>query len=464
MIHLFLFDVDGVLVEARGYLKALQDTVAHFSCRMGVGDHPPTEEEVRGFEANGLTSEWDSAPACVAVLLLERLRREPSFPLPADWPDALAALAASPCPLPRPDYGLLARRVGERLPEWTGPAQVRRPFALVQADPVPGRRPGPVGASGRLGLPRRYGPQGGEDTLTGDGARLCASPATPRRDGETHAGPAQAARAVLWDEAQTIRGLGHSQAAVAALLDTLLGRSNDFYRAPVTRHFQHLAIGSRAIAETYGVAPDFNSEAYLQRFDRPLLRPEVRDGLKEMTEGGPIRVALYTARPSLPPLHTDEPLTGYSPEAEMARSLVGLEAWPVIGRGKVRWLARQAGEDLERLVKPSPVQALAAIGAAWSGQEIAALQAALALLREGSLRPPLAGMGPATVHVFEDSHSGLEAVARAVEPLQAAGIPVAWQPYGIAPAHGSKAAALSARGVPVYPSVNEAVLAVLSRL
>ena len=395
MIHLFLFDVDGVLVETRGYLKALQDTVAHFSRQMGVGDHPPTEEEVQGFEANGLTSEWDSGPACVATLLLERLRQGPSLPLPAHWPDALTALAASPYPLLRPNYGLLARRVDERLREWTSPAQ--------------------------------------------------------------------AARAVLWNEAQTIRGPGHSSVVVAALLETLLGRTHDFYRAPVTRHFQHLAIGSRAVFETYGVAPDFGSAAYLQCFDRPLLRPEVQARLKEVIAEGPIRAALYTTRPSRPPVNVDEPLTGYSPEAEMARSLVGLEPWPIIGRGKLRWLARQVGEDVERLVKPSPVQALAAIGAAWSGQEVSALEAALALHREGRLRPPLAGLGSTTVHVFEDCNGGLEAVARAVAVLQAEGLSVTWRPYGIAPAHSSKAAALSARGVAVYPSVNEAVLAVLSQ-
>jgi hypothetical protein len=395
VIHLFLFDVDGVLVETLAYLKALQDTVSHFSRQMGVGDHSPTEEEVEGFEANGLTSEWDSGPACVAALLLERLRREPSLPLPARWPDALAALAASPLAMPRPDYGLLARRVGQRLSE------------------------------------------GGS--------------------------PARAARAVLWDECQAIGGLESSRAAVAALLEALLGRTHDFFHAPVTRHFQHLAIGSQAVAETYGVAPDFESAAYLQRFDHPLLRPEVRDRLGEAARDGTVRVALYTARPSRPPDGVDGPLTGYSPEAEMAQSLVSLEPWPVIGRGKVRWLARQVGEDLEGLTKPSPVQALAAIGAAWSGQEVAALEAALALHRQGRLRPPLADLGPATVHVFEDSNGGLQAVARAVEALGAAGVPIVWQPYGIAPAKSAKAAALGAGDVAVYPSVNEAILAALAR-
>lgn len=148
----------------------------------------------------------------------------------------------------------------------------------------------------------------------------------------------------------------------------------------------------------------------------------------------------------------------------MARALVGLEPWPVVGRGKVRWLARRAGEDVEALVKPSPVQALAAIGTAWSGHEAAALEAALALHRTGTLRPPLDAVGPAVVHVFEDSHGGLHAVARAVEALQAAGAPVDWRPYGVAAPEGPKAVALRARGVPVDPAVNEAIVTALSEI
>lgn len=395
MIHLFLFDVDGVLVEARGYLKALQDTVAHFSRRMGVGTLPPTEEEVQVFEANGLTSEWDSGAMCVAELLLERLRREPSLPLPSDWPDALSVLLAHPYLFPRPDYAALARRVGEHL--------------------------------------------GGQTSL------------------------AQAVRAVLWKETLVIASLGPSRPAVAALLEALLGHTHDFYRAPVTRYFQHLVIGSQGVSKTYGVAPDFESPAYLRHHDRPLLTPAVRARLHAAVAGKQVRAALYTARPSLPPAEMDEPTTGYSPEAEMARSLVGLEAWPLIGTGKMRWLARQVGEKIERLVKPSPVQALAAIGAAWSGQEAAALEAALALHRDSKLSPPLADVGPATIHVFEDTTGGLEAVGRGVEALQAAGAAVAWRPYGIIPTEGPKAATMAARGVPAYPSVNEAVLAALTK-
>ena len=148
----------------------------------------------------------------------------------------------------------------------------------------------------------------------------------------------------------------------------------------------------------------------------------------------------------------------------MARSLVGLEGRPLIGMGRMRWLARRAGEGVEQLVKPSPVQALAAVGAAWSGQEAAALEAAMALQRDGQLRSPLAGLGPTVVHVFEDVAAGLEAARRAVETLRAAELTVEGQSYGITPAGGPKADAMAARGIPIFSSVNQAVLAALAQI
>jgi hypothetical protein len=280
-MHLFLFDVDSVLVEANGYLRALQDTVAHFSRQMGVGAHPPTEAEVRALEAHGLTSEWDSAPTCVAALLVERLRREPGFPqepsfaLPADWADALTTLAAHSFPLPHPGYADLARRVGERM--------------------------------------------------------------------ANQPGAAQAARAVLWEDVLATPNLEPHRSALDALFDTLLGRTHDFYRAPITRHFQHLVIGSQGVRQTYGVDPDFESAAYLQEYDRPLLATDVRTRLRKAVEAKAVRIALYTARPSLPPADANVTADGYSPEAEMARSLVGLDDYPLIGLGRVRWLAERAG-------------------------------------------------------------------------------------------------------------------------
>lgn len=390
MKHLFLFDVDGVLVEARGYLRALQDTVAHFARRMGVGDPVLTEDEVRAGEAHGLTSEWDSAPAYILTLLIERLRREPSLVLPSHWGDALDVLAAHPLSLPHPDYLALVARIGAR----------RRDFKETS----------------------------------------------------------HAVRAVLWDEA---RSLPEAQrGTVGAILDELLADTHSFDRAPVTQYFQHLAIGSAGVEQTYGVTPQFEMRPYLLDYDAADLSPETAAQLRDAANAGRIYPVIYTARPSLPPNGSAASSNGYSPEAELAQTLVGLKGWPLIGLGRLQWLAERCGGLTAQMVKPSPVQALAAIGAA-IGPETAALEAAWEFDITGELRGPLANLGVTTVHIFEDTVGGMGGVRGAVELLQAAGVDICWQPYGITPATGAKAEAMATQGIPTYRSVNDAVAAAL---
>ncbi len=387
MRSLLLFDVDGVLVEAHGYLRALQDTVAHFSRCLGVGEHPPTEPEVRALEAHGLTSEWDSGAACVAFLLLERLRREPALSLPVVWSEALAFLAARPTALPHPDYATLAARIGAR----------------------------------------------------------------PRDE----MGAAVGARLQLWAEAQSLPE--PQRRAFAALLNQLLGAPYEFTRAPVMHYFQHLVLGHEGVAATYGVVPDFESVPYLRTYDLPLLDEASRTQILNAVRAGKAGAVIYTARPSLPPKETAVSLLGYSSEAEAARALVGLDPLPLIGLGRLQWLASRIGESAEALVKPSPVQALAAIGAAASGNEAAALEAALHFQREGLLSPPLTGLEETVVHVFEDTPGGLRAVCHAATLLQEAGLPVTVQPYGIAPAESPKAALIAELGASLFPSINHAL-------
>ncbi len=390
MKHLFLFDVDGVLVEAHGYLRALQDTVAHFARRLGVGDPVPTEDEVRAGEAHGLTSEWDSAPAYILTLLIERLRREPPLVLPSRWDDVLDALAARPLALPHPDYLALVARVGARRPEFK----------------------------------------------------------------ET----SHAVRAVLWDEAQSLPEA--QREAVGAILAALLDDTHHFDRAPITQYFQHLVIGSAGVAETYGAAPHFEAQPYLLEYDVADLSPETAARLRDAADAGRIYPVIYTARPSLPPRGIDVSANGYSPEAELAQTLVGLEGWPLIGLGRLQWLAARYGGLAAQLVKPSPAQALAAIGAA-VGPETAALEAAWHFHTTGELRGPLADLGATTVHVFEDTVSGMRGARGAVELLQAAGVDIRWQPYGVTPATGAKAEAMAAQDIPTYRSVNDAAAAAL---
>lgn len=393
--HIFLFDIDSVLVEALGYLHALQDTVVHFAQHMGLGSHAPTADEIRAGEAHGLTSEWDSAPTYIAALLVERLRHATAPTLPDSWNGALETLAAHPQGIPHPDYTALVTRIGAHL-------QIH------------------------------------QDTA------------------------AQAARAVL---AEMAGDLPQAQyVPLTALLDALFSHTHDFAQSPITQYFQHLVIGSGCIRDTYGVDPAFDAPPYLRDHDIPLLDIQTYKQLLAQTKTADLKLALYTARPSLPPHDTEASQHGYSPEAEMARSLVRLDPWPLIGLGRLQWLAERVGVDVETLVKPSPVQALAAIGAAATGQETAALESAWALQLGNTLTPPLSDLKNTTIHVFEDSAGGLQAVQYAAEQLNAAGKDVRYQPYGITPSTGAKAARMNNLKVQTYPTINDAIAVALASL
>lgn len=388
-MHLFLFDIDGVLVDAQGYLRALQDSVAHFSQAMGIsGDQAPTEKEVRTFEAVGMTSEWDSLPACLAAVLLGRLQQEPDFPLPDVWPAALDALGVRPREIPRPDYSALAQEIGARI----------------------------------------------------------------RSTGEV---AARAAHGVLSARAASLPAKWHG--ALERLLSTLLDHTHDFARAPLTQHFQHRVIGSAGVARTYGITAQFECAPYLQTHDSTNLTAGTRAALFRAQERDEMRAVLYTARPSLPPQDSGSATRGYSPEAELARELVGLEPWPLIGFGHMQWLGERVGVAAENMVKPSAVQALAAIGAAWLGRETVALQSAWTLFNEQRLEPPLADLPDITLHVFEDSSGGMHAVTQASALLHQAGKSNTLVRYGITPASGAKEKAMRALGVSTYRSVNSAV-------
>lgn len=208
--------------------------------------------------------------------------------------------------------------------------------------------------------------------------------------------------------------------------------------APTTRIFQHHTLGSQRFAETYGEAASFETESLLATLDKPVLNAELRERLLASVANGTHRAVIYTARPSLLPADVDDPgdfrPLDVVPEAEIARKLVGLEALPMIGAGRMAWLAARNGARAENYVKPSPVQALASIGAALSRSEAPSLEAALALAEHGEVSGPLTMLeGKSTqVHVFEDSAGGIRAAGRGVELLREAGLDVTLEAVGVA--------------------------------
>lgn len=66
---ILLFDMDGVLLEPRGYHRALQETVKRLGTSLGFQDVELPQPAIHRFEALGITSEWDSAAVCYALLL-----------------------------------------------------------------------------------------------------------------------------------------------------------------------------------------------------------------------------------------------------------------------------------------------------------------------------------------------------------------------------------------------------------
>ena len=90
-MNILLFDVDGVLVEDRGYRASLIATINYYSRMMGQGDSAPDEAAIEVFHAHGYTNEWEICPLAIGALVVLGLRARPDLPLtPAPLDDFLA--------------------------------------------------------------------------------------------------------------------------------------------------------------------------------------------------------------------------------------------------------------------------------------------------------------------------------------------------------------------------------------
>jgi len=240
---------------------------------------------------------------------------------------------------------------------------------------------------------------------------------------------------------------------LAALLD-------DVYtiRTPTTQIFQNHTLGSVYYAETYGETPPLQLDSYLKQYDMPLLSKTNRERLVTWHGANGNGAAVFTARPSWPPVDLPErnPF-GHAPEAELAAELLEIEGKiPLIGQGRIVWLAAQYGRLSTDYLKPAPVQALAAIGAAASHSEKEALEAAAELYETGKLSGPLAALkgDNLRVFVFEDATTGVRAARAAVERLRHAGLNIHFEAVGVSP-HPEKQAALREVADHVVNQVNE---------
>ncbi len=247
----------------------------------------------------------------------------------------------------------------------------------------------------------------------------------------------------------------------------LLEDTRDPAHSLTMRLVQSHVLGAQIFEQTYGLPAEVPGESTLLALDRPVLDAGISRRLRALHRDGVLRLCAFTARPSLPPADGGFSAAGYSPEAELALQLVGMRDMPLMGYGRLIAYGNHYGVPADSVLKPAPLQSLAAALAAVTGQEWAALQWAhdfLLALQSG--QPPALPHGlprALDLHVFEDASVGIQGGRAAVDLLRSAGLDVTYNPWGIATIT-DKEAALRAAGAPVYPDVNAAMRAAFGAL
>ena len=85
-MNILLFDMDGVLLEARAYHQALREVVESIGRALGFRQVDLAQEDIHCFESVGVTSEWDSSAICYALMLEQVWDLEPQRILPTEPP------------------------------------------------------------------------------------------------------------------------------------------------------------------------------------------------------------------------------------------------------------------------------------------------------------------------------------------------------------------------------------------
>ena len=224
----------------------------------------------------------------------------------------------------------------------------------------------------------------------------------------------------------------------------ILSRSRNVNFSQTMRLFQHYSLGSAVFSKTYNLPAEVETESFLHTHDRSNIDQEIRNKLRQPE----IYLAGLTARPSAPPRGVHDSNFGYAPEAEIALELVGLADIPLIAFGKLEYLAAQRGLDPGRLIKPSPVHALAATAAALTGDEWSGLQSAGDWFQTGELEGVFSSL-PREFELFvvEDTLGGIRSTQAAARVLKLAGFDVRVHALGLTSGSASKEEAFHQAGI-----------------
>ena len=100
----FLFDLDGVLVEPHGYRLSTEATLDYFSARMGLPSLYPGEDGLALFESISMTSEWDMVAVILAAVFDALQAQDPELILPDNLLAACETVRARGLRAPQIDY------------------------------------------------------------------------------------------------------------------------------------------------------------------------------------------------------------------------------------------------------------------------------------------------------------------------------------------------------------------------
>ena len=231
------------------------------------------------------------------------------------------------------------------------------------------------------------------------------------------------------------------------LRKNLLTDTRNVYKSHTMRIFQHFTLGSGKFKETYNLPQEIETESFLLTHDRPIIKDEILKKLRHPD----FRLAALTSRPSGPPREVNTSYLGYAPEAELALELVGLSDIPLIGYGRLEYLAKLRGLDVAALLKPSPVQALAATAAAYTGEEWSSIEAAADWQETGLLNGVFSHLPESfELIVIEDTMGGIKSTLVEGEILRQAGRDITTRAFGLTFGNPSKAAGFEQAGIPFY--------------
>jgi len=231
------------------------------------------------------------------------------------------------------------------------------------------------------------------------------------------------------------------------LQKNLLTETRNVFASHTMRIFQNYSLGTENFESTYQMQADLNTESFLLAYDKSNIDENIRTKLRQ-PDMFPVA---FTARPSAPPRGVSDSSLGYAPEAELGLALAELEDMPIMAFGKLEYIARCRGLDPVKLIKPSPVHALAAVIAAVTGDEWLAVQSAVDWYQTGQLKGIFTQL-PVSFEliVIEDTLGGIRSTQSAGEILKRAGIEVEIHLFGLTSGNPQKMDAFKNAGVPHF--------------